>query len=259
MAQRAEETISGTAKVFRFFRDLLVIVVIAFVASYALKTFLVRAFYIPSGSMKETLQVNDRILVNQLVPNVQKVDRGDIVVFRDPGGWVYPQAMPEANGFQKVLQQIGLAAEVTDEYVVKRVIGVGGDHVECCDMNGLMMINGVPIREPYVVMPEGATRVSEIDFDVTVPEGSVWVMGDNRYASKDSRYNQDQPGKGFVSEDEIVGRAFLLNWPLNRFGLLDSYSDVFAGLDDAKQGDGEPQEGGDDAQRNEDDEKPKEQ
>src|SRR5699024_6279726 len=117
---------SALTKILKFIRDLLVIVVIAFVISYALKTFLVRAFYIPSGSMKETLQVDDRILVNQLVPQVKDVQRGDIVVFRDPGGWVHPQAMPETGGMQKILEQIGLSAEVTNEYVVKRVIGVGG-------------------------------------------------------------------------------------------------------------------------------------
>lgn len=217
-----------------FIRDLVVIVVIAFVISFALKTFLVRAFYIPSGSMINTLQVNDRILVNQLVPDVQDVRRGDIVVFQDPGGWVHPQAFPETNSFQVFLQKIGLAAEVTNEYVVKRVIGVGGDRVECCDANGLLSVNGVPIREPYVLLPEDKTDVSEIDFDVTVPAESVWVMGDNRYASKDSRYNQDQPGKGFVTEDEIVGRAFLLNWPFSHFGLLSHYTDIFVGVDDSQ-------------------------
>lgn len=235
MTQQARQQ-SALTKILKFIRDLLVIVVIAFVISYALKTFLVRAFYIPSGSMKETLQVDDRILVNQLVPQVKDVQRGDIVVFRDPGGWVHPQAMPETGGMQKILEQIGLSAEVTNEYVVKRVIGVGGDVVACCDANGLVTVNDVPIREPYVALPEGATKVSDIDFEVEVPEGKVWVMGDNRYASKDSRYNQDQPGEGFVSEDEIVGRAFVLNWPLQRFGLLDSHSEVFAGVDDAESG-----------------------
>lgn len=233
MTQQARQQ-SALTKIVKFIRDLLVIVVIAFVISYALKTFLVRAFYIPSGSMKETLQVDDRILVNQLVPQVKDVQRGDIVVFRDPGGWVHPQAMPETGGMQKILEQIGLSAEVTNEYVVKRVIGVGGDVVACCDANGLVTVNDVPIREPYVALPEGATKVSDIEFEVEVPEGKVWVMGDNRYASKDSRYNQDQPGEGFVSEDEIVGRAFVLNWPLQRFGLLDSHSEVFAGVDDAE-------------------------
>lgn len=220
--------------VLSFIRDLIVIVVIAFVISFALKTFLVRAFYIPSGSMMNTLQVNDRILVNQLIPDVQDVRRGDIVVFQDPGGWVHPQAFPESKGFQVFLQKIGLAAEVTNEYVVKRVIGVGGDRVECCDANGRLSVNGVPIREPYVLLPEDKTDVSEIDFDVTVPAESVWVMGDNRYASKDSRYNQDQPGKGFVAEDEIVGRAFLLNWPFSHFGLLSHYPDIFVGADDSQ-------------------------
>ena len=234
MARSATEEPSGTMKVLRFFRDLIIIVVIAFLASYALKTFLIRSFYIPSGSMKDTLQVNDRILVNQLVPTVQDVERGDIIVFTDPGGWLHPQAMPEpSSGVRKILEQVGLVAEVTDEYVVKRVIGVGGDRVVCCDANGLVTINDVPIREPYVLLPEGATNVSRDGFDVTVPEGSFWVMGDNRYASQDSRYNQDQPGKGFVREDEVVGRAFLLNWPFDRFGFIDSYPDVFAGLTDA--------------------------
>lgn len=231
MAKHATRRETTATKILKLLRDLVIIFVIALVVSYGMKTFLVRAFYIPSGSMMPTLQVDDRILVNQLVPNVQSVNRGDVIVFRDPGGWVHPQAFPEQPPLQKLLQAIGLQAEVTNEYVVKRVIGVGGDHVVCCDANGLVMINGVPIREPYILLPDGQQVVSEIDFEVTVPEGSLWVMGDNRYASKDSRYNQDQPGKGFVSEDAVVGRAFVLNWPLTRFGLISSHSEVFAGVD----------------------------
>lgn len=215
-----------------FIRDLLVIVVIAFVISFGLKTFLVRAFYIPSGSMLETLKVDDHILVNQLVPNLMDVNRGDIVVFKDPGGWVHPQAFPESSGVKSFLEKIGLSAEVTDEYVVKRVIGVGGDSVTCCDANGLVEINDVPIREPYIKLPEGVTKVSEMEFDVEVPKGSVWVMGDNRYSSKDSRYNQDQPGRGFVSEEEIVGRAIIINWPLSHIEILGNHPEVFAGIED---------------------------
>lgn len=217
---------------FTFLRDVLVIVVIALLVSVLLKTFLVRAFYIPSGSMMNTLQVNDRILVNQLVPNLQDVRRGDIVVFRDPGGWVHPSAFPEPEGIAALLQKVGLGADTSNDYVVKRVIGIGGDHVACCDPNGLVTVNGVPVREPYLLLPEGVTKVSDLDFDVQVPEGSVWVMGDNRYSSKDSRYNQDQPGAGFVSEQEIVGRAFVLNWPFDRIGILSDQSDVFLGVDD---------------------------
>lgn len=219
-----------------FVRDLLVILVIAFLISFLLKTFLVRSFYIPSGSMEHTLEVNDRILVNQLVPRVVGVERGDIVVFRDPGGWLNLPASvagAEPNPVERALQAIGLAADTSADYVVKRVIGVGGDRVACCDAAGRVTVNGVALDEPYIVIPEGETRVSAIDFDVTVPEGSVWVMGDNRYSSKDSRYNQDQPGKGFVSEGEIVGRAFLLNWPLGRLTWLSKHSEVFTGVEEA--------------------------
>ncbi|QIM16738.1 signal peptidase I [Leucobacter insecticola] len=219
---------------FGFLRDLIIILVVAFLVSFLLKTFLVRSFYIPSPSMEQTLMVNDRILVNQLVPDVVGVQRGDIVVFKDPGGWLHPSGNLPPQGFEKVLQAVGLAADTSDEYVVKRVIGIGGDRVSCCDAQGRVMVNGVPIDEPYAVIPQGEKRASAIDFDVTVPEGSVWVMGDNRYASKDSRYNQDQPGKGFVPEDEIVGRAFVLNWPLNRFSWLGTPEGTFTGVEEAK-------------------------
>ncbi|MGW9021307.1 signal peptidase I [Leucobacter chromiiresistens] len=221
--------------VLGFLRDLLVILVVAFLVSFLLKTFLVRSFFIPSESMQNTLQIDDRILVNQLVPDLIDVQRGDIVVFKDPGGWLYPRSTEPPRGFERVLQAVGLAADTSNEYVVKRVIGVGGDRVECCDAQGRVMVNGVPIDEPYVVIPPGETRASAIDFDVTVPENSLWVMGDNRYQSKDSRYNQDQPGKGFVPEDEVVGRAFVLNWPLNRFTWLGTPEGTFTGVDAAKE------------------------
>lgn len=218
-----------------FLRDALVILVIAFIVSFLLKTFLVRSFYIPSGSMEDTLQVDDRILVNQLVPDVLDVKRGDIVVFEDPGGWLGTQVQPPEPGpLGRALQAVGLAADTSHEYVVKRVIGVGGDTVACCDADGRVTVNGIPLDETYIKLPEGQTAASGLDFEVTVPEGSVWVMGDNRYASKDSRYNQDQPGKGFVSEDEVVGRAFLLNWPFDRLSWLGNPEQVFTGVEEAR-------------------------
>lgn len=240
-AQSARRRRSG---LLGFLRDLVVILLVAFLISFLLKTFLVRSFYIPSGSMEHTLEVQDRILVNQLVPQLVDVERGDIVVFRDPGGWVNQPGVvlrADPNAIEQVLQAIGLAADTSADYVVKRVIGVGGDRVACCDANGRVTVNGVPLDEPYIVVPDGESRASAIDFDVTVPEGSVWVMGDNRYSSKDSRYNQDQPGKGFVSESEIVGRAFLLNWPLNRLGWLGSYPETFTGVSEAAGTDGAAQ------------------
>ena len=221
MSDHTADRHAGPAgSVLRFLRDLLIILVVAFTVSFFLKTFLVRSFYIPSGSMEHTLEVNDRILVNQLVPNLVDVQRGDVVVFRDPGGWLSlpPSAqMPSPTPVEKVMQVLGLAADTSADYVVKRVIGIGGDRVACCDANGRVTVNGVPLDEPYAV----------------VPEGSVWVMGDNRYSSMDSRYHQDEPGRGFVSEDEIVGRAFVLNWPFSRFTWLDNYPTTFTGVAEA--------------------------
>ena len=217
-----------------FLRALIILPIVAFVVSFLLKTFLVRSFYIPSQSMEQTLQINDRILVNQLVPDVVGVQRGDIVVFKDPGGWLLPRGDVPPSGLESVLQAVGLAADTSNGYVVKRVIGIGGDRVSCCDAQGRVQVNGVSIDEPYAVIPPDKSRASDIDFDVVVPEGSVWVMGDNRYQSKDSRYNQDQPGKGFVPEEEIVGRAFLLNWPLSHFGWLGTPEGTFTGVEEAR-------------------------
>lgn len=237
MSHNAAGPRTGAASsILRFFRDLLIILVVAFTISFFLKTFLVRSFYIPSGSMEHTLEINDRILVNQLVPDLVGVQRGDVVVFRDPGGWLsLPPStrMPAPTPIEKVMQVMGLAADTSADYVVKRVIGMGGDRVACCDANGRVTVNGVPLNEPYAVVPEGTSRVSDLDFDVVVPEGSVWVMGDNRYSSMDSRYHQDEPGRGFVSEDEIVGRAFVINWPFSRFTWLDNYPSTFTGVAEA--------------------------
>lgn len=210
-----------------FVRDVVIILLLAVLLSFLMRTFLVRSFYIPSGSMQHTLQIEDRIIVNQLVPGLIDVQRGDVVVFEDPGGWLNAGPHVEPTVVGKFLQAIGLAADTSADYVVKRVIGVGGDRVQCCDDLGRVIVNGVAIDEPYIVVPGGESAASGLAFDVVVPENSVWVLGDNRYSSKDSRYNQDQPGRGFVSEDAIVGRAFAINWPLQRISWLGNHPDVF--------------------------------
>jgi len=217
-------------------RDIVVIVLIAVLVSFLVKTFLVRSFYIPSGSMRETLQVDDRILVDEITPRFGGYARGDIVVFRDPGGWLdvvpsTPDKPPVVEAWEWVLSLVGLAAPDSEDHLIKRVIGLPGDHVVCCNALGQIEINGVPIDEtPYLLLPTGKTSASEDGFDVVVPSGSLWVLGDNRYASKDSRYNQDQPGHGFVPLDNVVGRAFLVTWPFSRFGMLDFHHDLFAGI-----------------------------
>jgi signal peptidase I len=217
-----------------FLRDVLVILVVAILASFLIKTFLIRSFYIPSASMESTLEINDRIIVNQLTPSLFPLENGDVVVFRDPGGWLPPQAPvqqpPLVAALDWMLSVVGLSAPDSNDHLIKRVIGLPGDKVSCCNALGQMSVNGIPLVEPYAKLPSGISKVSDLDFDVTVPDGYLWVMGDNRYNSRDSRYNRDKPGGGFVPITNVVGRAFVVSWPLDRWGWLDDYPSTFRGV-----------------------------
>ncbi len=211
----------------------LLIVVAALLISFLIKTFLIRSFYIPSESMRETLHVNDRIIVNQL----SGVERGDVVVFKDPGGWLDPIQSPPQNplvaAIDAVLAFVGLSAPDSDEHLIKRVIGLPGDRVVCCNEFGQITVNGYPLREPYTRLPEGVTKETREDFDVTVPADSLWVMGDNRYQSADSAFHHlHSPGTEFVPYDDVVGKAVLISWPTDRWRLLDNYPAVFRGVDE---------------------------
>lgn len=218
-----------------FLRDVIIIVLVAVLVSFLVKTFLVRSFYIPSGSMESTLMVNDRILVDEVTPRFGGYERGDIVVFRDPGGWLpvstdAPRS-PIVEAVDWSLSLVGLSAPDSDDHLVKRIIGTPGDHVVCCNTLGQISVNDVPIDETdYLKLPTADSPASADDFDVVVPDDRLWVLGDNRYSSKDSRYNQDQPGKGFVPVGNVVGRAFLITWPFDRFGMLDFHHAVFSGV-----------------------------
>ncbi|QNE37850.1 signal peptidase I [Leifsonia shinshuensis] len=216
-------------------RDVVVIFVIAVLVSFLIKTFVARSFYIPSGSMENTLQINDRIIVNELQPSVFPLSRGDVVVFKDPGGWL-PAAAPQTGnpiqqGVGAVLDFVGLGASDSDQHLVKRLIGLPGDHITCCNALGQMSVNGVPLKEPYVLLPAGQQAVSAKPFDVTVPAGKIWVMGDNRYNSADSRYHMDDPTKGFVPMNDVVGRAFVVSWPVSHWTWLSNYPATFAGTE----------------------------
>lgn len=217
----------------RFLRDLVVVAVLALAISVAMKTWLIRPYFIPSASMRETLVENDRVLVNLLVPEAMPLTRGDVVVFTDPGGWLpaaVPTPKPPAQALvDGVLETIGLKPEETDNTLIKRVIGLPGDHVVCCDAYGQITINDVAITEPYIRL-DGNTAASGVPFDVTVPSDSIWVMGDNRYNSQDSRYHQDLPTGGFVPMDVVVGRAVVINLPLDRMTILGDYPEVFANV-----------------------------
>ena len=219
-----------------FIRDIVLIFLAAIIISIGIKAFLIRSFYIPSGSMENTLQINDRIIVNELVPKLMPVQHGDVVVFKDPGGWLEGQpTYTEPNAFvgavDWLLSIVGLSAPDSNDHLIKRVIGLPGDKVTCCNAFGQMSVNGIPLVEPYLKLPAGVTKVSGDDFSVTVPKNSLWVMGDNRYDSRDSRYNTQGPTKGFVPMDDVVGRAFVISWPASHWSWLDDYPDVFSGVD----------------------------
>lgn len=220
---------SARRGVLLFLRDVVVIVVAALVISFLIKTFLIRSFYIPSESMEATLLVNDRIIVNQLVPEVVPLERGDVVVFRDPGGWLTAVPQPPRTPLEEVvdgvLTFVGLSASDSDEHLIKRIIGLPGDRITCCNDLGQLSINGVPLDEPYVTLPPDTVAVSGQDFQEDIPEGTIWVMGDNRYDSSDSRIN------GVVPIDDVVGRAVVISWPLDRWQWLDNYPLVFDGVE----------------------------
>jgi len=223
-----------------FLRDILLILLAALLISFLIKTFLIRSFFIPSESMEDTLMVNDRIIVNQLTPELMPLEHGDVVVFKDPGGWLENQPdAPEVSPFQHtvdtVLTFIGLSAADSNDHLVKRVIGMPGDHVVCCNALGQLTVNGIPLNEPYIVKDAGETNATPEVFDVTVPKDSLWVMGDNRYHSADSAYNHlEKPGHEFVPYSDVVGRAIVISWPISRWSWLDNYPTVFSGVEDEK-------------------------
>lgn len=236
-----DETETGTKRrrgLLIFLRDVLVIVLIAALVSFVVKTFIVRSFYIPSASMERTLLVNDRILVDELTPRWAGYDRGDVVVFKDPGGWLEPQpqtpaAPPLVQAIDWVLTFVGVSASDSQDHLVKRIIGLPGDHVVCCNALDQITINGAPIDElDYLNLPEGDTAASNSPFDVVVPEDSLWLMGDNRDNSRDSRAHQDLPSGGFVPISNVVGKAFLTTWPFDRIGAIDGRHETFNGVPD---------------------------
>ncbi|MGQ4429555.1 signal peptidase I [Streptomyces sp. SAS_260] len=205
-----------------FWKELPILVVIALVLALLIKTFLVQAFSIPSDSMQNTLQQGDRVLVDKLTPWFgSKPERGEVVVFHDPDDWLAGEPAANPNALQTVLSWIGLMPSAQEKDLIKRVIGVGGDTVSCSG-TGPLMVNGKALNEPYVY--PGNTPCTNDDqggqFTVKVPKGDIWVMGDHRQNSRDSRYNQSDKHHGMVPVNEVVGRAIVKAWPINRWGTL---------------------------------------
>jgi len=198
-------------------REVSIIVICALVLSALVRAFVLQAFYVPSASMEQTLLPSDRIVAAKLTTKISGVRRGEVVVFRDPGGWL-PLPTPGPGGWEGFVREaatfVGLLPSESGQDLVKRVIAVGGDRIACCDSQGRIVLNGVSLDEPYL---NGAT--DQVRFDVTLPQDTVFVMGDNRGDSRDSRFHLEELNGG-VPVDDVVGRAFLIAYPTERFSSL---------------------------------------
>ena len=203
-----------------FWREFPILVVVALVLAVVIKTYAIQAFFIPSGSMENTLEINDRVLVNKLVYDVRGIHRGDIVVFNGDGSWD-PGPPPANRNFAEKFVD-GFASMFgfghPGDILIKRVIGLPGDDVACCDEQGRVTVNGVPLTEQSYLYPGDAP--SEIRFNIVVPPGRLWVMGDHRLISDDSRDHLGDPGGGTVPENAVIGRAFVIIWPPSRWRFL---------------------------------------
>ncbi len=211
-----------------FWKELPLLIGIALVLALLIKTFLVQAFSIPSDSMQNTLQQGDRVLVDKLTPWFgSEPERGEVVVFHDPDKWLFGEPTPEPNPVQRVLSWIGLMPSAEEKDLIKRVVGVAGDTIECKN-TGPLKVNGKALDESYVYAGNTPCTVDDHggQFKVTVPEGKIWVMGDHRQNSLDSRYHQNDKNEGFVPVDSVVGRAIVIAWPPTRWATL-PVPDVF--------------------------------
>ena len=204
---------------------------LALVLALIIKSLFVQAFYIPSPSMEPLFIKNDRILVQKVSYwGGSTPSRGDIVVFKDPGGWLNEADTTTPQGpITKIMEKVGLYP--TGGHLVKRVIGIGGDRVVCCDAKGRITVNGKALNEKEY-LPKG-TAPSQIKFDRTIPKNHMWMMGDNRSFSYDSRGHMGGPGGGFVSEDLVVGKVFTLIWPWKRAQFIHRPA-TFEDIPDAK-------------------------
>jgi signal peptidase I len=204
----------------KFWRELPVLVVIAIVLALVIKTYAVQAFYIPSGSMQNTLAIGDRVLINKVVYHTRGIDRGDIVVFNGDGSWD-PVAPPQdPNPVARLVDALEGIVGIThgSDVYIKRVIGLPGDRVQCCDVQGRVTVNGVPLTEQDYLYP--GNKPSTPFRTVIVSPGHLWVMGDHRDVSFDSRGHEGDPGGGAIPESSVMGRAFVIIWPPSKWGFL---------------------------------------
>ena len=203
-----------------FWRELPILVAVALLLAVLIKSFALQAFFIPSGSMENTLEVNDRVLINKLVYDFRGIHRGDIIVFDGDGSW-YPGSVPSNSNpfsqfFSNLTSMFGFGG--SDVILVKRVIGLPGDRVACCDAQGRVTVNGVPLSEQSYLFPGDVPSL--VRFNIVVPASHLWMMGDHRSVSDDSRGHLGDPGGGTVPESAVLGRAFIIIWPPSRWRIL---------------------------------------
>ena len=206
---------SSRKKSTSFLRETSVVIVSALILSVLVRTFIFQAFYVPSESMENTLMINDRIVVSKISTHFTGIHRGDVIVFHDPSQWLGSSyTNPYDTRVGRVLQFVGIVPSNSGKDLVKRVIGVGGDKIECCDATGHIIRNGAGIDEPYI---KAGSSTDQIKFSVIVPAGSVFVMGDNRGNSEDSRFHLNL-NNGMVPLKDVVGRVSFRVWPFDRIG-----------------------------------------
>lgn len=220
-------------------KEIPILITVALMIALVLKTFLVQAFVIPSGSMEQTIRIQDRVVVDKLTPWFGSTpQRGDVVVFKDPGNWLQDEKAPAKEDpvvvkqVKQALTFIGLLPSDGEQDLIKRVVAVGGDTVKCCGADGRVTVNGVPLNEPYL---KPGNVPSTLKFEVRVPVGRIFVMGDHRSNSADSRFHLNEKDRGTVSVDEVVGRAVGIVWPVGHWRQLDE-PETFASVPNARGG-----------------------
>lgn len=232
--ERRPAKLSAGQHTWAFLKELIAVVIGAIIVSSLLRAFVGQMFVIPSVSMENTLQVNDRVVVEKL----SSVERGQVVVFEDPGGWLTGVRAQERNVVGQALEFVGILPDSSTEHLIKRLVGMPGDRVVCCDASGRITVNGAALDETYLYRKADGRQVkpSRIRFDVTVPADRIFVLGDNRDQSRDSRchLNEVQASgvrgeNAFVSLDLVVGRAIAVAWPLPELASLPT-PETYAGL-----------------------------
>jgi signal peptidase I len=211
---------SGKRRRRSFWRELPVLIVIALALALVIKTYAIQAFFIPSASMENTLEIGDRVLINKVVYHLRPIHRGDIIVFDGTGSWDFNQPQSTTTVFSKAIDELeGIVGISHDSSIyIKRVIGLPGDRVACCNAVGQVTVNGAALTEGSYLYPGNSPSLNR--FNVTVPQGRLWVMGDHRAVSYDSRGHMGDPGNGTIPQGAVLGRAFVIIWPPSRWGVL---------------------------------------